>query len=307
MDDQMRYDVIVVGGGFAGISAAIFTAAWNLKTLVLEAKTPPDLWSYPRRGFLGTMSGAELIQRLVDEAKSCGVEIRTGKRAVDLEMGEEKIVKTSEKSYACNALILATGSRCKFLGVPGESWLARGVSYCAICDGVFFKECEVIVVGSKDVAVREALTLSQIPCNVRLITNSRKLDAEGFLVNELRRRKVKIMENYRIEAIEHGKMGINVKLLNMKTEETGSLEADGIFIALGVEPSALKVEKIGVKTHRQGGILVDSRQQTNVEGVFAAGDCTCGSGYNLTSCLGDGVKAGLAAFLYVKRLRRGSR
>jgi thioredoxin reductase (NADPH) len=300
----MKYDVIVVGAGFAGLSAAIFTSAWNLMTLVLEAKIPPELWSYPRRGFLGTMSGAELVQRLVNEAKSCGVEIRTGESVVDLEIREKKIVKTLEKSYAYEALILATGSRCKLLRVPGESWLARGVSYCAICDGGFFKECNVIVVGSKNVAAKEALTLSQIPCNVKLITNSPKLEAENFLVDKLKRKEVKIMEGYRIEAIEPEKMGIKVKVYNMKTKEISSLQVDGIFIALGVEPSALKVEKIGVKTHRQGGILVDSWQQTNVEGVFAAGGCTCGSGYNLTSCLGDGVKAGLAAFLYVKRLRK---
>lgn len=301
----MEYDVIVVGGGFAGLSAAFFTSAWGgFKTLVLEAETPPTLWSYPRRGFLGTMSGAELIQRMVQEAEGRGVEIHVGERAIDLEMGEKIIVKTRKENYACDALILTIGGRCKFLKVPGESWLARGISYCATCDGQFFKGYEVIVVGSETVAAQEALTLSQIARSVTLVTNSKKLEAKNSLVQELIRRGVQIMEGYKIEEIEHGEFTNSVKIYSMETGETKSLESDGVFIALGVEQTTLKVEKIGVKTHRQGGILVDSRQQTNVEGIFAAGDCTCGSGFNLTSCLGDGLKAGLAAYLYVKRLRK---
>jgi thioredoxin reductase (NADPH) len=302
---RMDYDVIVVGGGFAGLSAAFFTSAWtDLDTLVLEAQTPPNLWSYPRRGFLGTMSGAELIQRIVEEAKQRGVEIHTGERATDLETKEKTIVKTRKTEYTCDALILATGARWKFLNVPGESWLARGISYCAICDGQFFKDGDVVVVGSENVAAQEALTLSRIAHNVTLVTNSKKLKIETPLLEELTRKRVQIMEGYKIEEIEHGKLTKNVKIHNMETREPRSLETDAIFIALGEEPTTLKVEKIGVETHRQGGILVDKRQQTSVEGVFAAGDCTCGSGFNLTSSLGDGVKAGLATYLYIRKLRK---
>jgi len=299
-----HYDVVIVGAGFAGMSAAVFTGVRGLKTLVLEAEKPPVLWSYPRRGFLATMSGAELIQRMVGEAKRHGVEIHVGERVIDLEKREKNIVKTSEKDYACDALILATGGRSKFLNVPGETWLAGGTAYCAVCDGRLFKECEVVVVGSEDVAAQEALTLSQTARSVTLITNSEKLEAESSLVEELRRRGVQIIEGHKIEAIERGEVVNNVITHKIETGEKRSLQTDGVFIALGVEPTALKVEKIGVKTHRQGGILVDSRQQTNVEGVFAAGDCTCGGGFNLTSSLGDGAKAGLAAYLYLKRHRK---
>jgi len=299
-----EHDVVIIGAGFAGVSAASFTGTWGLKTLVLEAQKPPELWSYPRRGFLRTLSGGELIQGMVEGTKRCGVEIHVGERVTDLEIREKKVVKTLEKEYSCDALVIATGPRCKFLNVPGESWLGRGTSYCATCDGQFFKECDVVVVGSRDAAAQEALTLSQIPSNVTLITNSEKLEAESSLIGELKRKGVKIMEGYKIEEIERGEILNNVKMYKIKTGEKRSLQANGVFIALGLEPTALKVEKIGVKTHRQGGILVDSRQQTNIAGVFAAGDCTCGSGFNLTSCLGDGVKAGLAAYLYIKRLRR---
>jgi len=299
----MEYDQIVIGGGFAGLSAALFADALGLKTLVLEADESPTIWSYPRRSFLGTMSGAELVQKMVEEAKRRGVEIHVGEGAIDLEIDEKKIVTTGKRDYACDALILATGPRWKFLTVPGESWLARGTSYCAICHGQFFKECEVIVVGSGNVAAQEALALSQIARVVTLVTDSKKLEAENSLVEELTRKGVQIMEGYKIEAIERGELINSVKMYGIETGETRSLKTDGVFIALGIEPTALKTEKIGVTTHRQGGILVDSWQQTNVEGVFAAGDCTCGSGLNLTSCLGDGVKAGLAAYLYVKRLR----
>jgi len=300
----MEYNVIIVGGGFAGMSAASFTRAWGLKTLVLDLEAPPNLWSYPGRAFLKAMSGAELIRALVDEAKRSEVEIHTGERAIDLDIKEKKIVKTSEGDYASDALVLATGPRCKFLHVPGETWLARGVSYCAICDGQFFKGGNVIVVGSENVAAYEAIALSQIAHNVLLITHSEKLEVESSLVEELKRKRVQIKEGFKIEAIERGEPTNIVKICSIKTSEAEALQTDCIFVALGLDPTALKVEKIGVKTHRQGGILVDSRQQTNVDGVFAAGDCTCGGGFNLTSCLGDGVKAGLAAYLYVKRLRR---
>ncbi|MDH7477593.1 MAG: FAD-dependent oxidoreductase [Candidatus Bathyarchaeota archaeon] len=298
------YDVIVVGAGFAGVSAALFTGAWRLKTLVLEAEKPPQLWSYPRRSFLWTLSGSELIQNMVEEAKRHGVEIHVRERVTDLEIREKKIVKTLEKEYSCDALIITTGPRCKFLNVPGESWLGRGVSYCAVCDGMFFKDGQVVVVGSENEAVQEALVLTQIARNITLVTNSEKLKAESSLVGELKRKGAQIIEGCKIEAIERGEFFNNVIISDVKTGEKKSLQADGIFISLGREPSALNVEKIGVKTHRQGGIIVDSRQQTNVEGVFAAGDCTCGGGFNLTSCIGDGVKAGLAAYLYIKRLKR---
>jgi thioredoxin reductase (NADPH) len=299
-----NYDVIVVGAGFAGMSAALFTGVWGLKTLVLEAEKPPQLWSYPGRSFLWTLSGAELIQRMVEEAKRNKVEIHVGERVTDLEMRDKKVVKTLEKEYSSEALIIATGQRCKFLNVPGESWLGRGTSYCAICDGQFFKDGRLIVVGSEDEAVQEALTLSQVTPHVTLITNFEKLKAKSSLIEELRGKGVQIMEGYKIEAIERGELFNNIAICDLKTGEKRSLQADGIFIGLGAEPTALKVEKMGVKTHRQGGIIVDSRQQTNVEGVFAAGDCTCGGGFNLTSCIGDGVKAGLAAYLFIKGLRR---
>jgi len=299
-----NYDIAIVGAGFAGVSAAIFTGSWGLKTLVLEAEKPPELWSYQGRGFLRVLSGAELIQRMVEEAKGHGVEIHVGEMVTDLEIREKKIVKTLEKDYACDVLILATGPRCRFLNVPGESWLARGISYCAVCDGQFFRDCEVVVVGSENGAAQEALKLSQIARNVTLVTNSEKFEEESSLFEELKRKGVQIMEGYKIEAIERGELFNNVIIYNIETGEKRSLQTDGVFIALGVESTALNVERVGVKTHRQGGILVDSRQQTSVEGVFAAGDCTCGGGFNLTSCLGDGVKAGLAAYLYIKRLRR---
>jgi len=298
------YDVIIVGAGPAGLSAALFTGVMNLRALVLEAEKPPKLWSYPRRTFLlEGISGAEFIQKIVEQAKRCEVEIHTEEKAIDVELKKRKIVKTQRKSYECDALILATGARWKKLNVPGETWLARGTSYCAICDGPFFKDCNVIVAGSGNDAVEEALVLSQVAHKVTLVTNSTKVKAEP-LVEKLRRKRVSILEGYKVEAIERRELFNDVKLRSMKTGETNVVQAEGVFIALGVEPTSLKVEKIGVKTHRQGGIIVDSRQQTNIEGVFAAGDCTCGSGFHMTPCVGDGIKAGLAAYLYVKRLRR---
>ncbi len=301
----MKYDVIVIGAGFAGLSSSLFTRLMCLKTLVLETESPPKLWSYPRRDFLlEGISGAELIERMLEQAKRLKVEIHAGEKVIDLDLNERRTVKTIKRDYTCSALILATGARWKFLKVPGETWLARGTSYCALCDGQFFEECGVIVVGSQAVAAQEALTMSQTARSVTLVPDSGTLQVGKSVFKELKRRRVKIMRGYRVEAIERGEIANNVKVRRIETGETSFIEADGIFIALGVNPAALNVEKAGVKTHRQGGILVDSRQQTSVDGVFAAGDCTCGGGFHITSCIGDGTRAGLAAYLYVKRLRK---
>ena len=299
------YDVVIVGAGFAGVSAALFTGVMKLKTLVLEAEESPKLWSYPKRTFwLEGVSGAELIKKMLEQAKQYGVEIRTNEKVIDIASDGKKNVKTAKVEYSCDALILATGARWKFLNVPGETWLARDISYCAVCDGRFFEGCSVVVVGSKNEAAEEALTLCKTARSVVLVTNSEKMEAKNSLVDELKRKRVRIMEGYKVDEIEHGELFNNVKICDISTNETRVVQADGIFIALGVEPTALNVEKVGVKTHRQGGVLVDSRQQTSVEGIFAAGDCTCGSGFHIASCIGDGTKAGLAAYLYIKRLKK---
>lgn len=298
------YDVIIVGAGFAGLSAALFTGTMGVKTLILEADGPPKLWSYPRRTFwLEGISGAALIKRIVDQAKQRSVEIRTDEKVIDITSDGKKSVKTAKTKYSCNALILTTGPRWKFLNVPGETWLARGISYCAICDGKFFKKCKVIVIGSKNEAAQEALTLCNTARDVVLVTNSEKIETDKSLVEELKTKGVQVIEGYKIEEIERGEFVNYLKMRRIGVDEAKVIQAEGIFIALGVKPTALNVEKVGVKAHRQGGIVIDTRQQTSVEGIFAAGDCTCGSGFHIASCVGDGSKAGLAAYLCIKRLK----
>jgi thioredoxin reductase (NADPH) len=265
------YDVVVVGAGVAGLPAALFTGVMGLRTLVLEAEEPPKLWSYPRRDFLlEGISGAELVQRMVEKAKQSRIEIRTGEKVTHIYSEERKRVKTSKTEYSCDALILATGARWRFLGVPGEKWLARDTSYCAVCDGQHFKGCDVVVVGSRNEAAEEALTLARTARNVMLVTSSERMKAEKSLVDELKRREVRVMEGYKVEEIEHELLINSVKVRDVGTNEPSIIKAHGVFVALGVEPSALKVEGIGVETHRQGGIVVDGRQQTSVEGIFAA-------------------------------------
>jgi len=241
---------------------------------------------------------------MVEQARQKGVEIRAYEKVIDIASNGKKSVKTAKTDYRCDALILATGARWKFLNVPGETWLARGISYCAICDGIFFKNRKVVVIGSRNEAAQEALTLCGIARDVVLVTNSKKIKAEKSLIGELETKGVHVIEGYKIEEIERGEFVNYVKMRGIGVNETKVVQTEGVFIALDVEPTALNVDKVGVKTHRQGGIVVDNRQQTSVEGIFAAGDCTCGSGFHIASCLGDGSKAGLAAYLYTKKLRR---
>jgi thioredoxin reductase (NADPH) len=298
------YDILIIGAGPAGLTAAIYTSWLGLKTLVLEsgivggkAWTAPLVENYP--GFDEGVKGSDLIEHMQRQATRFGAEIVTSEEVVGLEPnGVIKHVLTRKQTYDAFVVILAMGTQKRKLGVRGEeAFLGRGVSYCAVCDGPFFRHATVAVVGNDNEAVVEALSLAEITENVFLVHDG-ELKIGGTLLERLKAKpKIKTLQG-KVTAITGEK---TVKYLQIQTENA-TIEQDvkGVFIALGSVPLTAIVRNAGVSMDAKGCLLVDRQQRTNIEGVFAAGDCTCG-GMQIVTAAGEGAMAAMRASAYVRR------
>ena len=303
-----HWDLIVIGAGAAGLTAGIYGARSGLKTLILEEKIPggltaeaPLIENYP--GFPKGISGIDLIKRLVEHAERMGARIHQLEKATKLDLkAKEKIVKTDKAFYTASALILASGSHHRTLGIPGEEKLrGRGVSYCAICDGPLFKGKKVIVIGGGNSAAMSAIYLSNLASDVKLVHRRDQLRAEEALVRGLRNRKVDVMWNTEIKEIKGDRKVKSVLFLNNRTGEVGELDVDGVFIQVGEAPNSQIAQEAGIKVNRDGYIIVDGRQRTNLDGVYAAGDVTTCPVKQIGTAVGQAIIAAIDAFGYIKR------
>ncbi len=308
---QKTYDIIIVGAGPAGLTAGIYTARIGLKTLVLEGKLPggraidaPMVENFP--GFPNGITGAELTQKMTDQAKKFGAELKFPEEVVSIDLsGETKIVNTKKETYQTQALILSTGAQRRKLLVPGEmEFLGQGVSYCPICDGAFFKGLVVTVIGSGDEAANDALFLTKIARKLTMISSSEEMEMSKALREKLEEKKnFQILLNARVEAIE-GDTAVNaITIVDVKTNKQQKIPTDAVFISLGRVPMTQIVQEAGIEVDQRGCIRVDRRQRTNVEGVYAAGDCTCG-GMQMVTAAGEGATAAIRAAIYVKRTKK---
>ena len=308
---QKTYDTIIVGAGPAGLTAGIYAARIGLKTLILEGKLPGGraieaamVENFP--GFPHGITGAELIQRMTDQAKRFGAELKFPEEVVNINLSDEtKAVDTRKEAYQTRALILSTGTQRKKLQVPGESkFLGQGVSYCPICDGAFFKDLAVTVIGSGDEAANDALFMTKIARKTTMISSSEEMEISEALRERLEEKKnFQILLNARVEAIE-GDTSVNaIRIVDMKTNKKQKIPTDAVFVSLGRVPMTQIVQKAGIDVDQRGCIKVDRRQRTNVEGVFAAGDCTCG-GMQIVTAAGEGATAAIRASTYVKRTKK---
>jgi len=302
------WELIIIGAGVAGLTAGIYGARSGLKTLILEEKVPggaaadaPLIENYP--GFPQGISGMELTERMVKQAEKMGVEIHQLERVIKLNVKKkEKKVKTDKAVYAAAALIIASGSHHKKLGIPGEEeFRGRGVSYCAVCDGAFFKGKRVIVIGGGNSAAVSAIYLSNIASNVKLIHRRGQLRAEEALLNALHDRNVEIIWNTEVREIRGNTKVETVILFNNRTKKISELEVDGVFIQVGEKPNSQFAQEAGVKVDKDGYIIVDSRQRTNLEGVYAAGDVTACPVKQIGTAVGQAIVAANEAFGYIKR------
>ncbi len=301
------FDILIVGAGPAGLTAAIYTAWLGLKTLVIESGIPggkawtaPMIENFP--GFDEGIKGSDLAEKMQRQAERLGAEVVTSEEVAGLELaGTVKHVFTRKQTYDSYVVILATGTQKRKLHVPGETeFLGRGVSYCAVCDGPFFRRANVAVVGNSNEAAVEALSLAEFTEQVLLVHDG-DLTIEGTLLGRLKYKpKIETIQG-KVTAIT-GDKTVNAIKIQTSTAPV-EREVKGVFIALGSVPLTSIVRNAGVGMDANGCLMVDRQQRTNIEGVFAAGDCTCG-GMQVVTAAGEGAVAAMRASKYVRGLER---
>ena len=299
----MEYDLIIIGIGPAGLTAGLYAARRNLKTLVIGEKLGGQMsLAHLVENYPGAdpMSGAELAEKMKAQAEKAGCEVKTGTvKGLDIK-GEKKKIMTSEGNHVSNVVIIATGSHYRRLNAEGEKeFLGKGVSYCATCDGPLFKGKRIAVIGGSDTAVKSALYLSEIASETFMIHRRDQLRAEERNQENLEKSPVKMIWDSVVEKIEGDTTVKKIIIKNVKTDETSELEVDGVFIEVGEIPTTDIMKSAGVNVNEKNFIIVDEKQQTNVPGVFAAGDVT-GSLAQIITAAAGGADAAMNAYLFIK-------
>ncbi|MBA3063946.1 FAD-binding protein [Candidatus Woesearchaeota archaeon] len=275
----MIYDLIIIGAGPAGLSAAIYASKYKLNTLVIgEELGGTATHAYKVENYPGFRSipGIELMNKFKEQVK--GLAGIKNEEIIKLEKKGNFIITTSKGTYQSNALIFAAGTKRKALNIKGENeFLNKGVSYCATCDAAFFKNNVVGVVGGNDAAAMSALLLAEYAKKVFIIYRKEKIRAEPLRVRQLEKsKKITIINNTNVIAVNGDKMMSSVTL-DREFNHSKELNLSGLFIEIGSIPSTVLTEKLGIKLDEEGYIIVDPAQKTNADGFYAAGDITTGS------------------------------
>lgn len=311
--DQV-YDVLIVGGGPAGLTAGIYAARASLKALLVEGATfvsqitvTDIIENYP--GISGGISGFELVERFKKQAVLFGLKITSEnvasvsrKRLGDTDGWQ---VKAGNSSYDTLTVIVGTGTSWRKLGVPGEEDFAgRGVSYCATCDGPLYRNKDVVVIGGGEAAVQEALFLANFARKVTIVHRRDRLRATGILQKRaLAESKLEFVWDSVVEEISGEESVTGVKIRDVKSSEIlRDIPADGVFIFIGMIPNTALVRGI-VDLDKNGYILANSQMKTSAEGIFACGDCTAKLLRQVITACGDGATAAFSAQLYVETLK----
>ncbi len=295
-----NYELAIIGGGPAGLTAGIYGQRSGVETIVFDdglggiVTEAPMIENYP--GYK-KIEGMELATKFREHAEEyCTVKI--GMRVAAIAHDEETNgfqLTTSDETYRVMAVVIATGTTHRTLGIPGEAELkGRGVSYCATCDGFFFKDRDVVVIGGGSSAVMEALYLHGVGANVAIIHRRDRFRAEEFLCRECELLEIPVIWDSTVEAIEGENAVEQVRLKNKKTGETTTRKADGVFISVGELPQTELAKQIGVELDEHGYIATDRNMRTNVKGIYAAGDVIGGVRQIVTAC-GEGTTAALTA------------
>lgn len=300
----MIYDMIIVGAGTAGLSAAIYGARAGKKVLVLEANTyggqivrSPEVENYPG---IAHISGYEFAQNLYEQAVNLGAEVEF-ENVVEIRAdGREKYVVTEDNEYTALSVILATGAVNRPLGVDGEeSFVGAGISYCATCDGAFFKGKDVAVVGGGSTALEDALFLSAYCRKVYLIHRRDAFRGEQKYVDNLKTKEnIEFVLNSRVTALKGENFLEAVDVENKLSGEVMTLPVSGLFVAIGQMPQNGAFANL-IRLDGSGYIAAGEDCRTNVEGIFTAGDCRTKTVRQLTTAASDGATAALAACEYL--------
>ena len=302
-----KYDIVVVGAGTAGLSAAIYGVRSGKSVLVLEALThggqivnTPEIENYPG---IKNISGFEFAQGLYEQAVQLGAVVKYEKVEGIESEGSLKVVKTAKESYEAKAVILATGAKNRKLGLENEDeWLGMGVSYCATCDGAFYRGRDVAVAGGGNTAIEDATFLSNYCNKVYVIHRRDEFRAEETLVEKLKEKEnLEFVLNSNIKKLV-GKDGLEaVSVQDKNTGEERTLPVSGLFVAVGQVPEN-GIFASTVKLDESGYIVAGEDTKTSVDGIFVAGDTRTKAVRQLATAAGDGAVAGLAAVNYIEHL-----
>jgi len=307
MGEKQEADVLIIGAGPAGLTAAIYSSWLGLKTVVLEsgiaggrAWLAPKIENFP--GFEAGIKGNELTEKMRMQALRFQAEIRDDEEVIGLELKTAvKKVVSRKRIYESKVLIIATGTQRRKLSVPGETdFIGLGVSYCVTCDGPFFKKAIVAIVGNGEEAAIDSLFMSDIASQVLIVSNESELNFEGALMDRLKNKpNIEIVKG-KITKIVGSQVVKAVRILDFVTQSEVEREVKGVFVSLGGVPMTAIVRNAGVETDRTGCLIVDRQQRTSIEGVFAAGDCTCG-GMQVVTAAGEGAMAAMRASAYIRK------
>jgi thioredoxin reductase (NADPH) len=296
-----EYDIIIIGAGPAGLTAALYSGRQNFRTLILEKMITggvgaevPMMENYP--GF-ENIAGKQLIELMKKQAlKHSEIIEKEEVKKVEL-VGDKMKLSADGKKYLTRAIIISTGSKHRQLEVPGElEFLGRGVCYCATCDGPLYQGRKVLIIGGGNSAAQEALYLENIGVNVALVHRREELRAENYLQDILKEKDIPIFWDSVVKEIRGGDAGVKSVLLhNRKTGENKEVEIDGIFISIGDIPSNQVAASMGVELDSNGYIITDKAQRTNLPRVYAAGDITGGVKQWVVAC-SEGAIAALSAY-----------
>ncbi len=305
----MIYDVVIIGGGPAGLTAAIYSGRARLKTLLIESFTVPgqavvtsDIENYP--GFPGTVSGFDLIEKFKKQAKEFGAEFKTGDvNGIARRDGSWRLAM-AEGSVDALSVIIASGARPRKLGIPGEEkFLGKGVSYCAVCDAAFFKNKDIAVIGGGDTAVEETIFLTKFASTVTQIHRRARFRATKILQERaIANKKIKYEWDSVVEKIEGNEKVEAIAVKNTKTGKEKKIPVEGVFIFVGYIPNTEFVKGL-VDFDTEGYIITDSEMKTSAKGVFASGDVRKKLLRQVITAAGDGASAARSARFYVEELK----
>ncbi|GGI16209.1 thioredoxin-disulfide reductase [Gottfriedia solisilvae] len=307
--EEKIYDVIIIGAGPAGMTAAVYTSRANLSTLMMERGVPggqmantEEIENYP--GF-DSILGPDLSNKMFDHAKKFGAEYAYGDIKEIVDGKEYKTVIAGKKEYKARAIIITTGAEYKKIGVPGEQELGgRGVSYCAVCDGAFFRDKELVVIGGGDSAVEEGVYLTRFASKVTIVHRRDELRAQKILQDRaFANEKISFIWNTTLKQINgtDGKVS-GVTLVNTQSGDESEFKTDGVFIYIGMLPLTKPFVNLGI-TNENGYIETNDVMETKVPGIFAAGDVREKTLRQVVTATGDGSIAAQAVQHYVEELK----
>lgn len=305
------HDVVILGGGPAGLTAGIYARRARLDTILMEklapgglAATTDKIDNYP--GFPDGIGGAELMARMESQARGLGLEIVSGEvRSVRLE-GDEKEVATDERSYSGKVVIIATGTEPRKLGVPGEDGLrGRGVSYCATCDGPLFRDRDLVVVGCGDSGIQEGLFLLRFAKSITFVEFLPHMTAEKILQERARSEpRMKFHLGHLVTSVNGTDTVESVTVQNRESGEEKVIEAQGVFIYVGMDPNTQFLKR-KVRLDEKNYVVTDENLQTSVPGVFGCGDVRQKTLRQVATAVGDGALAAFMADSYLTAVQGG--